>query len=150
MKTTATLFALVLLGTTSAFAQATDAIVKDYLNVKNALVDGNSQQAAAHAATLLQNVEQTAPFDKKEKLLKSIQKIAETTDIEKQREELAQISPILWKLIKTDGELSQPLYYQYCPMKKVYWISGEEAIKNPYYGAKMLTCGNTTETKPAK
>ena len=37
------------------------------------------------------------------------------------------------------------LYYQYCPMafnnKGAYWLSNEEAIRNPYFGDKMLKCG---------
>jgi hypothetical protein len=31
-------------------------------------------------------------------------------------------------------------------MKKMYWLSSEAAIKNPYYGKMMLTCGSVTET----
>ncbi|RYF82932.1 MAG: DUF3347 domain-containing protein, partial [Chitinophagaceae bacterium] len=34
----------------------------------------------------------------------------------------------------------------YCPMKKALWLSNEKAIKNPYYGSAMLTCGKVTET----
>ena len=28
-----------------------------------------------------------------------------------------------------------------CPMAKARWIQKGSAIKNPYYGNKMLTCG---------
>jgi hypothetical protein len=31
-------------------------------------------------------------------------------------------------------------------MKKSYWLSADEAIKNPYYGNMMLTCGKVSET----
>jgi hypothetical protein len=31
-------------------------------------------------------------------------------------------------------------------MKKAYWLSPDKAIKNPYYGSAMLTCGKVTET----
>jgi hypothetical protein len=31
-------------------------------------------------------------------------------------------------------------------MKKATWLSETNAIKNPYYGKQMLTCGKTTET----
>jgi hypothetical protein len=27
-------------------------------------------------------------------------------------------------------------------MKKASWLSNDKAIKNPYYGSAMLTCGN--------
>ncbi|RYF87461.1 MAG: DUF3347 domain-containing protein, partial [Chitinophagaceae bacterium] len=41
---------------------------------------------------------------------------------------------------------SQPIYLQYCPMKKASWLSSEKQIRNPYYGSSMLTCGEVTET----
>ena len=49
----------------------------------------------------------------------------------------------LAKAVKLTGD---PIYKQYCPMKKTNWLSNEKAIKNPYYGNAMLTCGNIAET----
>lgn len=43
--------------------------------------------------------------------------------------------------------MNHAVYYQYCPMKKAYWLSMEKEIKNPYYGSSMLTCGKVIETK---
>jgi hypothetical protein len=41
-------------------------------------------------------------------------------------------------------------YYQRCPMANAgngaYWMSQESEIKNPYYGAQMISCGKTIET----
>jgi hypothetical protein len=31
-------------------------------------------------------------------------------------------------------------------MKKASWLSSEAAIKNPYFGSAMLTCGKVTAT----
>ena len=46
------------------------------------------------------------------------------------------------------------LYRQYCPMafdnKGAHWLSETEAIRNPYFGEKMLSCGQTKETLAAK
>ena len=43
-----------------------------------------------------------------------------------------------------------PVYYQFCPMandgKGANWLSKENAVKNPYYGSMMLSCGKTVET----
>jgi len=30
----------------------------------------------------------------------------------------------------------------YCPMVKGSWLQKDDTIKNPYYGAQMLTCGD--------
>jgi Cu(I)/Ag(I) efflux system membrane fusion protein len=42
------------------------------------------------------------------------------------------------------------LYVQHCPMafnnKGADWISREHDIRNPYFGASMLTCGDVTDT----
>jgi hypothetical protein len=53
----------------------------------------------------------------------------------------------LKELVKPSDKVNQPVYYQYCPMKKAYWLSKEKDIKNPYYGSSMLTCGKVAETK---
>jgi hypothetical protein len=43
-----------------------------------------------------------------------------------------------------------PTYYQFCPMAKdgkgANWLSKENAVKNPYYGTMMLSCGKVIET----
>lgn len=55
----------------------------------------------------------------------------------------------MYELIKVSKQ-EKPVYYQHCPMankgKGANWLSKENAIKNPYYGSQMLTCGSTVET----
>ncbi len=51
----------------------------------------------------------------------------------------------MYTLLKV-AKYEEPVYYQYCPMKDSNWLSKEETIKNPYYGAQMLSCGKTVET----
>jgi len=71
--------------------------------------------------------------------------ISQTQDIKKQREAFKSLSKNMYELLKTSKH-SAPIYYQYCPMQDANWLSTENTIKNPYYGAQMLTCGNTVET----
>jgi hypothetical protein len=52
----------------------------------------------------------------------------------------------MFELVKGLMLHTTTLYEQYCPMKKATWLSETAAIKNPYYGSQMLTCGKTTET----
>jgi hypothetical protein len=48
------------------------------------------------------------------------------------------------KAAKVAGE---PVYQQYCPMKNASCLSSSsKAIKNPYFGNAMLTCGKVVET----
>ena len=73
-----------------------------------------------------------------------------TWNIEQQRMAFEQISNNVFKLVKTTELKHAKIYRQYCPMafndKGAYWLSSEEAIKNPYFGKKMLECGEVTET----
>ena len=41
-----------------------------------------------------------------------------------------------------------PVYLDHCPMYEggADWLSRDKAIRNPYYGSQMLTCGSVKET----
>jgi hypothetical protein len=53
-------------------------------------------------------------------------------------------------LIKQDGLSSGELYVAFCPMafnnKGATWISTSKEIRNPYFGEKMLGCGEVQGT----
>jgi hypothetical protein len=66
-------------------------------------------------------------------------------DLVAQRKEFAKVSDQLWALVKLSGKPAAPIYRQYCPMQKAYWLSDAPAIRNPYYGDAMLECGNVAE-----
>jgi hypothetical protein len=55
----------------------------------------------------------------------------------------------MYALMKVSKQ-ETPTYYQFCPMandgKGANWLSKENAVKNPYYGNQMLTCGKVVET----
>ncbi len=121
-----------------------------YYNIKNALVVGNANDAAIAATAFLKAANS---IDYKiisegniNTLVKDAGKISETTDIKKQRAYFANFSTNMAAVAKAVKLTDKPVYYAYCPMKKAYWLSSEKAIKNPYYGSAMLTCGEVTET----
>ena len=69
-------------------------------------------------------------------------------NIAHQREHLVVMSKDFYDIAKTFGT-EKPLYKVFCPMynnnKGAYWLSDSKEIKNPYYGADMLTCGEVQE-----
>lgn len=69
-------------------------------------------------------------------------------NIAHQREHLVKLSKDFYDIAKTFGT-DKPLYKVFCPMyddnKGAYWLSDSKEIKNPYYGAEMLTCGEVQE-----
>jgi hypothetical protein len=75
--------------------------------------------------------------------------IYETQDIKKQRTVFMSLSKNMYDLIKV-AKYETPVFYQFCPManggKGANWLSKDNAIKNPYYGSQMMSCGKTVET----
>ena len=136
---------LILHATVSQAQPQNDALIKSYLEVKDALVADDSKKAASLATTWLTTLNAVVAFKEKETLIRQITKISGKTDLESQRAALADLSTALWPILKHDHKLRQDLFYFYCPMKKTYWISDEAQVKNPYYGSAMLTCGSISE-----
>lgn len=128
-------------------------VLEQYITVKDALVKSDAVRTAAFAGQLVKTIngitaeglqkEERKAFEKqKAGLVKAAEKISKSGDLEKQRDAFAALSTGMWSLVKVAESISVTVYYQYCPMKKGYWLSLEPAIKNPYYGADMLNCGN--------
>lgn len=131
-------------------------VFDNYFLLKDALVKTDAKTAAANSKELLASIDAV----KMEKLEMSIhmvwmkvwkdltadaKSISETQDIKKQRDFFKSLSKNTYELIKV-SKPSEAVYYQYCPMQDANWLSKENAVKNPYYGAQMLTCGKTVET----
>jgi len=130
--------------------------LEEYYVVKDALVNSNPTTAASAAkklSTLVQTSLAKKPGENQANNSNSLQQkiqadanaIAASKDLAKQRIAFQALSESIITLIKTEKQL-KPAYIMYCPMKKAYWISSVEQIKNPYYGSSMLTCGNISET----
>lgn len=146
MKKNLSLLAMLLFGY-SVFAQNTNTILNNYINVKNALVNSDTKMASQAIKSLYQGIKEDGNFKQKETLLKSTEKMSKATSIEKQRTVFNEVSTIVWEIVKNAKKTNKTVYYQYCPMKKAYWLSTEKEIENPYYGAAMLSCGSVVETK---
>ena len=128
-----------------------------YYDVKNALVSGNAALASEKAGAFVKaineiNTENFSGDDGKtflsyqKKLSDNAEKIAKTKNIKEQREHFAEFSADMYSLAKAVKLTTQPIYYDFCTMKKTHWLSSEATIKNPYFGSAMLTCGKVEET----
>ncbi|WP_165023278.1 DUF3347 domain-containing protein [Dysgonomonas sp. ZJ279] len=145
------IFLAALLVSGAAFSQnqeaSASALLKNYLDIKDALVKSDSKQAAVYASEMQATLEKETSLNEKEALLQAVQQVTKEKNIEKQRTAFMNLSTLMWNVVESSEGLTQDVYYQYCPMKKAYWLSTEKAIKNPYYGSKMLTCGSVEATK---
>ena len=135
-------------------------VFDNYFIVKDAMIssDGNATSIASKELFIAIN---NVKMDKLEmdvhmvwmKVLNQIKEdaehIADTKDIKHQRDHFTTLSKDIYALLKV-AKYDVPVYFQYCPMyndgKGANWLSKENAVKNPYYGSMMLTCGKTVET----
>ena len=146
MKQSMLIMVILLMGN-NVFSQNTTTLLNNYMNVKNALVSADEKGVSKAISILYESIKDESNFAEKEVLLKATEKMSKANGIEKQRAVFNDVSTTIWKVVKKADKVEQPVYYQYCPMKKAYWLSKEKEIKNPYYGSSMLTCGNVSETK---
>lgn len=138
------------------FAQTTsspatpDQLLTLYYNIKDALVNGQAERAAAQATAFKTAARNLAHKDLHESnrtdLIKDAGLIAATQDIQKQREYFSTFSADMLQLAHDVKFSTAPVYQLYCPMKKASWLSKESTIRNPYFGSSMLTCGSVTGT----
>ncbi|MEZ4904261.1 MAG: DUF3347 domain-containing protein [Spirosomataceae bacterium] len=132
-------------------------VLTTYYDLKNALVADDGPTASQQASFLMASLSKL-PMEKMTeaqhallmefagKIKEDAQYINDTKEVKKQRDHFNALSNALFSLVKGLHANENPVYQQYCPMKKVYWLSDNAAIKNPYYGKMMLTCGKVTET----
>ncbi|MEO5945416.1 MAG: DUF3347 domain-containing protein [Chitinophagaceae bacterium] len=136
------------------------AVFDNYFAIKDALVKTDGATASVKASAILTaldavemgklKMEEHDVWMKVEKNLKSAAKqIKENKETAPQREHFMSLSKDMYELIKA-SKPPTTIYYQFCPMandnKGANWLSKESAIKNPYYGSQMLSCGKTVET----
>lgn len=136
------------------------AIFESYFAVKDALIKSDGNTTSIKARDLLNAITsvkmETLTTEEHViwmKIIKDLsfdaEHISDTKDVGHQRDHFMSLSKNMYELIKV-SKSETPVYYQHCPMfnngKGANWLSKENAIKNPYYGSQMLTCGSTVET----
>jgi Cation transport ATPase len=135
-------------------------VFDSYFDVKDALVKTDGKMASEKAKSLVKAIgsvkmnelkadEHTVWMKVLNDLKEDAEHISETADAKHQRDHFITLSKSIYELLKV-SKYEVPVYYQFCPMandnKGANWLSKENAVKNPYYGSQMLTCGKTVET----
>ncbi len=147
--------------TPAAFKAQLTKVYNEYLDMKNAFVETDAKKVANEAKDVIKSLKAVDMallkgdahmmwMGQLETLNSTINAISKSNDIEKQRQEFVQFNLAFYKSVKMFGLENVTAYYQYCPManndKGAYWLSETEAIRNPYFGDAMLSCGETKET----
>ena len=155
------LILIILFVTTWFYTQAQkpvlNTILTGYYDVEAALVKNDAKAAATASGDLLKsntNIDMSAipakdhmAFMKlQDKLSYDARHISESSDIHHQREHFTNLSANMITLAKQAHLSRQPIYEDYCPMRKAYWLSPDKTIKNPYSAGDMSDCGKITAT----
>ena len=139
-------------------------VLVDYYGLKDALVASNGQkadEAMTHLSADLDSFQAYLVNDTINKMIlnANIEAIqvagrellevpADGTEVK--RVHFEKISDAMYAILKKVELQNASVYRQYCPMafddKGAYWLSNEDEIKNPYFGKKMLECGEVTDS----
>jgi Cu(I)/Ag(I) efflux system membrane fusion protein len=144
----------------ASFQNQLASVFTSYVELKDAFVSSDASKVKAEAK---ETNESLAKVDMKlvsgaahndwmnylTPLQSSLKEIQESSDIEAQRKAFSTLSDNLYKSVKAFGLGGKEAFYEFCPMafnnEGAYWLSDQAQIKNPYFGDKMLTCGEVKE-----
>jgi Cu(I)/Ag(I) efflux system membrane fusion protein len=137
-------------------------MLNDYYNLKEALLIADAAVANKTGRQLYTTIDEfllslESDSINKPLLLPILTTIKlETNEILKIKDESCErkhipfqyISDAMFDLLKTAGIKNVAIYRQYCPMvfndKGASWLSNSAEIRNPYFGKKLLECGEIT------
>ncbi|HEX4959109.1 MAG TPA: DUF3347 domain-containing protein [Lacibacter sp.] len=146
------------------FTVSINNVLNAYYNLKDAFVKSDTVAVNA-AGTQLKNLLDSLKLDEVQQkdtvafssisgrpgdAAAEITAMLSEKELEKKRESFEMISGAFYDLLRAVRPNGVTAYYQYCPMafndKGAYWLSNADSIRNPYFGKKMLTCGEVKET----
>ncbi|MEQ9264191.1 MAG: efflux RND transporter periplasmic adaptor subunit [Balneolaceae bacterium] len=142
-----------------AFTSQVSNVVDDYIDLKNSLASDKEAQVASKAQSIqasLNNVDMGLLsqeghmiwMSQSDSIKTALNQLIEAKDISEQREGFENLSNIMLKVAKT-YPIKGIYFQQFCPMandgKGAYWLSEKEPIQNPYFGSRMISCGETIQ-----
>lgn len=142
------------------FGASLQKLIDKYLVLANALADDNLPQAKEVLEEVTRLVVETDAQqarkysgweNARKSLVKSLAHVPDLQDIDAARVVFEKVSEQMIGLEKRYMKGHADTHYlAYCPMafnnKGAYWIQDKKGIRNPYFGAQMLKCGEIKET----
>jgi membrane fusion protein, copper/silver efflux system len=142
-----------------AFKKQLGEIANAYLEIKDALTNDDEKLGAltdkmekalenTDMKLLTKNEQHMVWMSAQKTMLSDLEKFQSKKDIEEKRKVFAFLSNDLINTLQVMGldMGSKSLYIEYCPMVDAFWLSLEKEIRNPYYGEKMIKCGEVKGT----
>ena len=137
--------------------------LNNYYHLKDAFVLSNNELAVTSANLLVKSADSLNLKEVKadasiiemaggyvQTVTTEAKAISKDKNIETNRKSFQMISDATYDLVRTVRFDNEIVYHQFCPMAfndaGAYWLSPSSDIKNPYFGKKMLTCGEVKDS----
>ena len=141
-------FALAAPAAAHPVAETAPLVLSEYVRVHDALasdrVEGVADAATKIEAMATEMLGHAGDAEKRfyEGLAAAAAKM-KAGDLAALRAPMKELSVAVDAFLRAAGTAGWQLYY--CPMADGYWIQTAEGVRNPYYGAKMLACGDKVD-----
>jgi Cu(I)/Ag(I) efflux system membrane fusion protein len=121
-------------------SDALKAVVGSYLDIQAKLASDKIDDIKPGAQAIGQQASRLGPGG--EALVKAAKQVEQAADLKAARAAFGDLSDAVIAAGTAEGWKDVPdVRVAYCPMVKKSWVQKEETVRNPYYGAAMLTCG---------
>ena len=143
-----------------SFRDQLKGVFEAYLPIKDALIESDAEQASQMAQRLLaaiakvdmhlvEGVAHETWMGDFAALRSATETIVKEKELESARVAFSSLSDRLYQSLVKFEVKGLRAFRQFCPMafefEGAYWLSNSDEILNPYFGDKMLTCGNVEE-----
>jgi Cu(I)/Ag(I) efflux system membrane fusion protein len=120
-------------------SDAMKAILDSYLTIHAQLAADKTDGIKAAAANIATKAESLGANGAA--IAKAAKAIGTAADLAAAREAFGPLSDAVIAGVRADGQNLGDVKVAFCPMNKRSWMQKDPAIKNPYYGTMMSTCG---------
>jgi hypothetical protein len=125
----------------SALMEPVKSVLDHYLEIQSDLAKDSLKGVDEHANAIAKAVKGDEMKMLPPDIAKQADALAQAKDLKAAREAFKPLSASLVKYL-AENKAGQGTYHEaYCPMAKANWLQTGKAIKNPYMGKAMLTCG---------
>ena len=124
-----------------ALMEPVKSVLDHYLQIQGELAKDSIKGLDEHAGAISKAVKGDDMKMLSPDVAKEAETLAQAKDLKSARMAFKPLSASLVKYL-ADNKAGKGTYHEaYCPMVKASWLQTEKAIKNPYMGKEMLTCG---------
>ncbi len=116
-------------------------VFENYLVAQVSLAGDSLETISASASALAQAVRADTANTFSVEVASRAEALAKAKDLAAARKAFKPLSDSLIQFTKGGKIPAGTLYEVYCPMAKASWLQADKAVRNPYFGAAMLDCG---------